>query len=186
MSRPLLLGLALALGCAMRAPDRASEPSHEPASAATSGADEAAPSTWSEDRVEAEAPEGTPPPSAPAVAGAARAPQAAAVEAVEFGQATDRSMVSDTSVASATISGNASAGRAWARLVDSEDALHDALGLASVDCGDARDLRDRICELGERICDLADDLDDDVTADRCEDGRHRCEHARQRVADRCE
>lgn len=183
MSRPLLLGLALTLGCAMRAPDRASESSHEPASAATFGADEAAPSPWSEDRVEAETSEGTPPPSAPAVSGTARAPQAAAGE---VGQATDRSMVSDRSIVDATIGGHASAGQAWARLVDSEDALHDALGLASVDCGDARALRDRICELGERICDLADDLDDEVTADRCEDGRHRCERARQRVADRCE
>jgi DNA-binding LacI/PurR family transcriptional regulator len=105
--------------------------------------------------------------------------QTTTVETVVVGRSTSDSV--------RTVSGNATAGSAWARLVDTEDALHDALGLSSVDCDSARDLRDRICELGDRICSIASDHPDDhVTEDRCEDGRDRCERARRRVDDRCD
>jgi hypothetical protein len=53
-------------------------------------------------------------------------------------------------------------------------------------CDEARNLRDRICELAERICKLADRNPDQPTIrDQCADGRMRCERAKRVVADRC-
>lgn len=54
------------------------------------------------------------------------------------------------------------------------------------DCDLARDLRDRICDLADRICDIAGRHPEhgDVSA-KCEDGRGRCDRARERVAESC-
>lgn len=54
------------------------------------------------------------------------------------------------------------------------------------DCDLARDLRDRICDLADRICDIAGRHPGygDV-GEQCEDGRGRCDRARDRVADSC-
>lgn len=69
-------------------------------------------------------------------------------------------------------------------LLDADRDLGGALGLATVDCGSARDLRDRICDLSARICDLARAGDQDTRA-RCEDGATRCARASRRVAASC-
>jgi hypothetical protein len=192
---PIALVLLLGAGCAMRS--SSPEPAETggatgQATSVSTGAD--APSTRAEREVdEAPATEATyggavpseAPPRAPTAPGTSPAPvaqdvpQSTTVETVVVGRTTSDSV--------RTVGGNATAGSAWARLVDTEDALHDALGLSSVDCDSARDLRDRICELGDRICSIANDHPDDhVTEDRCEDGRDRCERARRRVDDRCD
>lgn len=184
----LLFGSAGSLGsagCAMRSGEPAGG-SAEPMQTTTVSAGNEAPRTRTEHESD-DAPamevssEASPAPSAPSSPGGAgsRVPQTTTVETVQVGRATSDS--------ERTITGNTSAGNAWARLVDTEDSLHDALGLASVDCDSARDLRDRICELGNRICTIANEHPDDrVTEDRCEDGQDRCERARRRVDDRCD
>lgn len=190
---PLVLALLLgsvggsgSAGCAMRSGEP--EARTEPTQTTTVSVGNEAPRTRSESdeapAMEAPAMEvasEAPPPSAPSSPGGAgsRVPQTTTVETVQVGSATSDS--------DRTITGNTSAGNAWARLVDTEDSLHDALGLASVDCDSARELRDRICELGNRICTIANEHPDDrVTEDRCEDGQDRCERARRRVDDRCD
>lgn len=187
---PFALVLLVGAGCAMRG----ASPEPEPSGGATGQA--ASVSTGADspraDREVDDAPAtestygGAAPPRAPTtspgtspVPESRDVPQSTTVETVVVGRATSDSV--------RTVGGNATAGSAWARLVDTEDALHDALGLASVDCDAARDLRDRICGLGDRICSIANDHPDDhVTEDRCEDGRDRCERARRRVDDRCD
>ncbi|MCB9599706.1 MAG: hypothetical protein H6720_05050 [Sandaracinus sp.] len=176
----LLLPLVLVAACAApgRAPSQEGVQESASERSTSGGADLGrsespgmpAPAPASQESYEVDSADSEPAPRAPQAV-----PQSVTVETVTVGGST-----------AGTTGGNPNAGRAWARLVDVEDALHDALGLASVDCGDARDLRDRICELGERICDLADESGDSVTDDRCEDGRARCERARRRVADRCD
>lgn len=190
---PLVLALLLgsvggsgSAGCAMRSGEP--EARTEPTQTTTVSVGNEAPRTRSESdeapamEVASEAPPAPSAPSSPGGAGS-RVPQTTTVETVQVGRATSDS--SDSS--ERTITGNTSAGNAWARLVDTEDSLHDALGLASVDCDSARELRDRICELGNRICTIANEHPDDrVTEDRCEDGQDRCERARRRVDDRCD
>lgn len=74
----------------------------------------------------------------------------------------------------------------YSELVQASIDLDNATTLAAVDCTSARDLRDRICELSSRICDIAsDNPDDQPTAERCADGRARCEGASDRVAQSC-
>jgi hypothetical protein len=189
---PIALVLLLGAGCAMRSssPEPAESGASGQATSVSAGSDmpraerevDDAPATESTygGAVPSEAP-----PRAPTAPGTSPAPvsqdvpQSTTVETVVVGRSTSDSV--------RTVGGNATAGSAWARLVDTEDTLHDALGLASVDCDAARDLRDRICDLGERICSIAGDHPDDhVTEDRCEDGRDRCERARRRVDDRCD
>lgn len=59
--------------------------------------------------------------------------------------------------------------------------------LASPDCGLARDLRDRICDLSSRICAIAEEHPQETEAgDRCEDGRGRCERASRDIEGSCE
>ncbi len=58
--------------------------------------------------------------------------------------------------------------------------------LSAGNCDGAGDLRDRICQLSERICELADQTEDPLTEQRCEDGTARCASARERVADSCD
>lgn len=54
------------------------------------------------------------------------------------------------------------------------------------DCDLAGELRDRICELSDRICDIADRHPDHAgVVERCDDGRQRCERAREDVAAQC-
>lgn len=174
------IACVLFVGCAMGARDTRHDEASETRTEQASGGDSAyersatsAPSVESEPSGAGMAPRAPVAPEAPV-------PTTSTVETVQVGRAT-----SDD--ASPTVGGNAGAGSVWARLVDTEDDLHDALGLASVDCGTARELRDRICELGDRICDIASDHpDDDVTEDRCEDGRDRCRNASRRVESRCD
>ncbi len=74
----------------------------------------------------------------------------------------------------------------YGELVQASIDLDNATTLAAVDCTSARDLRDRICDLSSRICEIASDNPDDrPTADRCADGRARCEGASDRVAQSC-
>jgi hypothetical protein len=64
--------------------------------------------------------------------------------------------------------------------------LDGAMTLATPNCGRAGDLRDAICDLAERICGIADNNPEHTdVATQCDDGRERCETARQRVGDRC-
>jgi hypothetical protein len=65
------------------------------------------------------------------------------------------------------------------------DKLDGALGLSTPDCGTAWALRDRICDLTQRICDLAARSAEQDVAERCTDGRARCEHATSRVRAVC-
>lgn len=190
---PIALVLLLGAGCAMRSSSPEPEPSGGATGQATSASTGADSPRTEREVDDAPATESTyggavpseAPPRAPTAPGTSPAPvsrdvpQSTTVETVVVGRSTSDSV--------RTVGGNATAGSAWARLVDTEDALHDALGLSSVDCDSARDLRDRICELGDRICSIASDHPDDhVTEDRCEDGRDRCERARRRVDDRCD
>lgn len=61
--------------------------------------------------------------------------------------------------------------------------LNDALALAAPDCGLARTLRDRICELADRICRLGES--DPTVAAHCADGKSRCSDATTRVGSQC-
>lgn len=63
--------------------------------------------------------------------------------------------------------------------------LEGALSLAAPDCTLAWSLRDRICDLADRLCDLAGRSADKDVAERCSDGRARCERATSRVRDSC-
>ena len=63
--------------------------------------------------------------------------------------------------------------------------LEGALSLATPDCTSAWSLRDRICDLADRICDLASRSAERDVAERCSDGRVRCEHATSRVRESC-
>lgn len=68
-----------------------------------------------------------------------------------------------------------------------EQELGDALELATVDCGRARELRDRICDLAERICQISGrHPEDGEVRERCSDGRSRCERATGSVGGSCE
>lgn len=61
--------------------------------------------------------------------------------------------------------------------------LDDTLSLAAPDCGLARTLRDRICELSDRICKLAES--DPSIGPRCDDGKNRCAEAKKTVGVQC-
>jgi hypothetical protein len=61
--------------------------------------------------------------------------------------------------------------------------LDDTLALASPDCGLARTLRDRICEIAVRICKLGES--DPSIGPRCDDGKNRCADARKRRGAQC-
>jgi hypothetical protein len=63
--------------------------------------------------------------------------------------------------------------------------LDGALSLAAPDCTTAWSLRDRICDLAQRLCDLAGRSAEPEVADRCADGRARCERATGRVRAAC-
>lgn len=63
--------------------------------------------------------------------------------------------------------------------------LEGALTLSVPDCTSAWSLRDRICDLADRICDLAGRSAERDVAERCADGRTRCERATSRVRESC-
>jgi hypothetical protein len=63
--------------------------------------------------------------------------------------------------------------------------LEGALSLSAPDCTTAWSLRDRICDLADRICDLAARSAERDIAERCADGRTRCERATSRVRESC-
>ncbi len=68
----------------------------------------------------------------------------------------------------------------------SVEELETALARPEPDCAAACRLEGRICELSERICAIAErHPSDGETADRCRDGRGRCETARERVGETC-
>lgn len=60
-----------------------------------------------------------------------------------------------------------------------------ALSLSTPDCTSAWSLRDRICDLADRICDLANRSAERDVAERCTDGRSRCQRATSRVRESC-
>jgi hypothetical protein len=64
-------------------------------------------------------------------------------------------------------------------------ALEGALALAAPDCTTAWSLRDRICDLSQRLCDIAGRSAEPDVAERCTDGRSRCERATARVRAAC-
>lgn len=101
--------------------------------------------------------------SAPA-AGAAPAPPAEA-EAPSSTRASDRKALSDVET--------------WDKQLDG------VLTLSTPDCNSAWALRDRICDLAQRLCDLAARSAEPDVADRCTDGRARCERATTRVRAAC-
>lgn len=73
----------------------------------------------------------------------------------------------------------------FSELMNSSRELEEAL--ATPDCGLARNLRDRICDLSTRICEIADEHPGEVDAgERCEDGRGRCERASRDIDGSCE
>lgn len=63
--------------------------------------------------------------------------------------------------------------------------LDGALSLSAPDCTTAWALRDRICDLAQRLCDLAARSAEPEMAERCSDGRGRCERATTRVRASC-
>lgn len=63
--------------------------------------------------------------------------------------------------------------------------LEGALSLSVPDCTTAWSLRDRICDLADRICDLAGRSAERDIAERCTDGKARCERATSRVRESC-
>lgn len=60
-----------------------------------------------------------------------------------------------------------------------------ALALSTPNCTTAWSLRDRICDLAQRLCDLAARSAEPEMAERCTDGRDRCERATARVRAGC-
>ena len=76
--------------------------------------------------------------------------------------------------------------RAKATDIETWDAqLDSALTLSAPDCNTAWALRDRICDLAQRLCDVASRSAEPEVADRCADGRARCERATTRVRATC-
>jgi hypothetical protein len=73
--------------------------------------------------------------------------------------------------------------------VDDIDALTRSLDrtlrLSVPDCGSAASLRDRICDLAQRICDIAARSAETEVAERCTDGKRRCERATASVRATC-
>ncbi|HEX4337055.1 MAG TPA: hypothetical protein VH062_14150 [Polyangiaceae bacterium] len=67
----------------------------------------------------------------------------------------------------------------WGRQMES------ALTLSTPDCSLAWALRDRICDLAQRVCDVAGRSAEPEVAERCTDGRARCDHATTRVRAAC-
>ncbi len=63
--------------------------------------------------------------------------------------------------------------------------LENALTLSAPDCSTAWALRDRICDLAQRLCDIAGRSAEPEVAERCSDGRARCERATTRVRAGC-
>jgi hypothetical protein len=63
--------------------------------------------------------------------------------------------------------------------------LEGALALSAPDCTTAWALRDRICDLAQRLCDVAGRSAEPEVAERCTDGRSRCERATSRVRASC-
>ncbi len=63
--------------------------------------------------------------------------------------------------------------------------LDGALALSAPDCTTAWALRDKICDLSQRLCDLAARSAEPEVAERCTDGRGRCEKATSRVRAAC-
>jgi hypothetical protein len=63
--------------------------------------------------------------------------------------------------------------------------LEGTLALSTPDCTSAWSLRDRICDLADRICDLAGRSAEQDVAERCNDGRARCQRATSRVRETC-
>ena len=63
--------------------------------------------------------------------------------------------------------------------------LEGALALSAPDCTTAWALRDRICDLAQRLCDVAGRSAEPELAERCTDGRSRCERATTRVRASC-
>lgn len=63
--------------------------------------------------------------------------------------------------------------------------LEGALALSAPDCTTAWALRDRICDLAQRLCDVAGRSAEPEIAERCTDGRSRCERATSRVRASC-
>lgn len=63
--------------------------------------------------------------------------------------------------------------------------LDGVLALSAPDCTTAWALRDRICDLAQRLCDVAGRSAEPEVAERCTDGRARCERATTRVRASC-
>ena len=63
--------------------------------------------------------------------------------------------------------------------------LEGALALSAPDCTTAWALRDRICDLAQRLCDVAGRSAEPEVAERCTDGRARCQRATTRVRASC-
>jgi hypothetical protein len=63
--------------------------------------------------------------------------------------------------------------------------LENALTLSAPDCSTAWALRDKICDLAQRLCDMAGRSAEPEVAERCTDGRARCEKATTRVRAGC-
>jgi hypothetical protein len=106
----------------------------------------------------------TPPPPAPAAAeDTAKQPKSS------------RSKAADLSLEDAT-----------RELARAEKQLGDAVALTAPDCELARTLRDRICELADRICELTRGAADPAMTERCDDGKRRCEKAKNNVGARCD
>ena len=63
--------------------------------------------------------------------------------------------------------------------------LDRTLRLSVPDCGSAASLRDRICDLAQRICDIAARSSETEVAERCTDGKRRCERATASVRATC-
>ena len=63
--------------------------------------------------------------------------------------------------------------------------LEGALALSAPDCTTAWALRDRICDLAQRLCDVAGRSAEPEIAERCTDGRARCQRATTRVRASC-
>lgn len=63
--------------------------------------------------------------------------------------------------------------------------LEGALALSAPDCTTAWALRDRICDLAQRLCDIAGRSAEPEVAERCTDGRTRCQRATTRVRASC-
>jgi len=129
------------------------------------------------------------PEAEPSPAGASSASAPASEEAGETESLDESAGPAPAQAPKAAMPGSSRATEQTAGGADEMEALASdldrTLRLSAPDCTTAWNLRDRICELADRLCDLAGRSEEPDVAERCTDGKTRCERATRRVRASC-